>query len=366
MKKLDFKILAILFISIATTLSSCKKDEDATEYEIPSTYNFDNVYYGGQTARLDMLQAMTTYMKTANTSGTTISATTLKAMFANEGNPFTDNALNTAGKDIKSKTFALDVDQFETYMDALANLSGTTTVGTAGTAGVATSGTSAYLLNENGVEYTQLIEKGLMGALSYYQIAEVYTSEDKIGASVDNEIVVEGEGTDMEHHWDEAFGYIGANNTLDDASYIYHAKYAAKGEDAGLATRTNLMNAFIAGRAAISAKDMDRKDEEAINVRKYMDEVTVTTAIHYLNSSKENLTDYAVRCHQLSEAYAFISSLKYNADATISISEIATVQAYLQNTSGEPDFANITVANINNAIDELSTIYSLDAVKAIL
>lgn len=366
MKKINFKTLTVLLFGILISLSSCKKDADVTDYEIPTTYNFTNVYYGGQTARLEMMQAMTSYMKTSNTSGTTISETTLKAMFANEGNPFTEASLNSAGKDIKSKTFAADVIMFEDYMEALATLSGTTTVATSGIAGIATSGSKAYLLNANGVEYTQLIEKGLMGALSYYQISENYTREAKIGSSVDNETIVDGEGTDMEHHWDEAFGYIGGNTTLDDVTYIYHAKYAGKGESAGLSTRTNLFNAFIAGRAAISAKDMVRKDEEAINVRTYMEETTVTTAIHYLNGAKENLTDYAIRCHELSEGYAFVSSLKYGADAKISATELAEVKAFLQNTAGEPDFANITVANINSAINKLSTVYGLDAVKATL
>jgi len=49
-----------------------------------------------------------------------------------------------------------------------------------------------------------------MGAVFYYNIAEVYTRPGKIGASVDNIIVTPEEGTDMEHHWDEAFGYFGA------------------------------------------------------------------------------------------------------------------------------------------------------------
>tara|TARA_B110000908_G_scaffold22859_1_gene25924 strand:+ start:808 stop:1884 length:1077 start_codon:yes stop_codon:yes gene_type:complete len=357
------KTLSVLFLGFILLLTSCKKESAIT---IPTTYNFSNVNYDGQTARLEMLQAMTTYMKTANTSGTTISATTLKAMFANEGNPFIEASLNISGKDIKSKTFGADVTMFEDYMEALGTLSGTTAVASAGTAGIATSGSKAYLLNENGVEYTQLIEKRLMGALSYYQISENYTRDAKIGIAVDNETVEIGKGTDMEHHWDEAFGYIGANKTLDDANYSYHAKYAGKGEDAGLETRTNLINAFLAGRAAISTKNTDRKNEEAINVRKYMDETTVTTAIHYLNGAKENLTDYAISCHELSEAYAFIISLKYNADAKITTTELAEVKAFLENSAEEPDFANITVANINSAIDKLSTVYSLDAVKATL
>lgn len=366
MNKLSLKTLAVLFLAITLSLTSCKKDPKLEDKDIPTTYNFENVKYSGQTARLDMLQAMTSYMKTANTSGTTITATNLKAMFANDGNPFSDADLNSSGKDIKSKTFAADVAKFEGYMDALAAVSGTTDVAVAGTAGIATTGSKTYLLNANGVEFTQLIEKGLMGALSHYQVCEKYTSAEKIGDDVDNETVVEGEGTKMEHHWDEAFGYIGANNTFTEDDYRYHAKYSGKGESAGIKTRTNLLQAFLAGRAAISAKDMERKNVEATNVRKYMDETMATAGMHYLNGGKANFSDYAKRCHGLSEAYAFIGGLKYNADAKISSADLTTVLGYLENTAGEPDFANITIANINSALDKLSEVYGLDAVKGSL
>ena len=44
-------------------LTGCKTDEPAdepneTSYTVPTTYNFDNVSYGGQTDRLNMLTAL--------------------------------------------------------------------------------------------------------------------------------------------------------------------------------------------------------------------------------------------------------------------------------------------------------------------
>lgn len=363
MNKIYIKTLLFSALAVMFTLSSCKKDSSLKDSDIPTTYSFENVNYSGQTTRLAMMSEITTYMKTANVSGTVVSAAVLKDMFANENNPFTDATLNADAKNIESKTFAADIAIIKDYMDKLAALSGTTTVASAGVAGIATSGTKTYLVNENGVEYREMIEKSFMGALSYYQIAEVYTSADKIGDAVDNETVVAGEGTAMEHHWDEAFGYIGANSEFDETKYSFHAKYAASGEDAGLKTRTNLLNSFLAGRAAISAKDMERKDVEAANVKKYMEAVIVTKAISYLNGSKSNITDYAVACHQLSESYGLISSLKYNSEKKISNSDLSLIKSYLENTFGEPDFANITLAKINMAIDKLSSIYGLDAVK---
>ena len=65
-------------------------------------------------------------------------------------------------------------------------------------------------MDANGIEYTQLIEKGLMGAVFYYQITNVYLGDGKM--DVDNADQVDPDNgkyyTTMEHHWDEAFGYF--------------------------------------------------------------------------------------------------------------------------------------------------------------
>jgi len=45
-----------------------------------------------------------------------------------------------------------------------------------------------------------------MGACLYYQATSVYMGASKM--DVDNETIVPGEGTAMQHHWDEAFGYF--------------------------------------------------------------------------------------------------------------------------------------------------------------
>ena len=78
---------------------------------------------GGQQQRLEMLSEMVTYMKTANTAGVMVDATTLRNMYANSGYTWTDApALGMTGssKQLKSKTAAGDVGvqtMFENYMD---------------------------------------------------------------------------------------------------------------------------------------------------------------------------------------------------------------------------------------------------------
>ena len=374
-------IIAITASSIM--MASCKKDEPVpyctettTEVNLPATYNFDNVCYSGQTARLDMLAEMTAELKKAN-AGTQVDSALLMKMFSNTGSPFADAALNTSGKQLRSKTYssvgANNVQYFEYLIKRQGDISQNAgNTWSSGNAGVATSGTKKYFFDENGVEYTQLIEKGLMGAVFYYNVAEVYTRAGKIGASVDNTTVTPGEGTDMEHHWDEAFGYFGAPidySTSNTTDARYHAKYAQKGDAAGLGTISNVMTQFIKGRYGISNKDYGMREAAATDLREEYELVLATTAIHYLNSGKSNFSDDALRNHALSEAYAFIFSLAYNADKKISTADLNTVKGYFEVTAGPatvPSFLTVTVADINAAIDKLSKVYGLDSVKATL
>jgi len=376
MKKMIFALTATSIM-----MASCKKDEPSVEEVpvatvFPSTYNFDNVSYTGQTKRLDMLEAMTAELKKAN-AGTQVDSSLLARMYSNSGNPFGDASLDGSGKQLKNKTYssvgAFNASYFEYLMKRQGDISqfaGNTW--SAGSAGVATSGTKSYFFDENGVEYTQLIEKGLMGAVFYYNIAEVYTRPGKIGASVDNTIVTPLEGTDMEHHWDEAFGYFGA--PIDFSSSVtvnarYHAKYSKKGQTAGLETTDKVMNQFIKGRYGITNKNYNYRDQAATQLRVEYEKILVTTAIHYLNSAKSNFSDNALRNHALSESYAFIFSLAYNSDKVISNTDFDLVKSYFEVAAGPttvPSFLAITVADINSAIDKLSSVYSLDAVKGSL
>ncbi|MGB3947230.1 MAG: DUF4856 domain-containing protein [Bacteroidia bacterium] len=213
MKLLKISIVASIF---SLSIASCKKEETPeptvptpTGYTIPTTYNFSNVSYTGQTQRIAMLDELSTYMKTGNTMGVTVDAQTMKNMFSNTGNPFADSTLNASGKQLKNKTYSLVQALFESYFDSLALNSQSTVAGTNGTAGVVVSpndATKKYLCSATGIEYNQLITKGLMGATFYYQAVSVYLENL---TTADNTTVVDGQGTVMEHNWDEAFGYFG-------------------------------------------------------------------------------------------------------------------------------------------------------------
>ena len=198
-----------LLIFVIASVGCDKDDDDTPTYDIPQTYSFANVSYSGQTQRLSMLNELKSYMKTANTMGTALDADRMKAMYANDAANAGFSGTYDDSKQLKSKTFESVRADFEALMDEMAAASQSTIAGSEGLSGVIESanGEKRYLVGGDGVEHAQLIEKGLMGACFYYQATAVYFGDDRM--NVDNETVVEGEGTEMEHHWDEAFGYLG-------------------------------------------------------------------------------------------------------------------------------------------------------------
>ena len=180
-------------------------DDGTCEYDVdaPVTYVFTDasgnstVSYTGQRQRLNMLSEMTSYLKSANTPGTALDANTLLAMYANDGHTWDDSEgleMTGSSKQLKNKTVGGELfytDMFEGYMNGIAEASAMTvegqTDGAMGQAGVVLSTTNPskqYLQNAQGQEWTQLIEKGLMGACFIYNISSVYLASGKM--DVDN------------------------------------------------------------------------------------------------------------------------------------------------------------------------------------
>lgn len=357
---------ALMIALGASTLFSCKDDEpdDVTTdpvAEIPATYNFDNASYSGQTIRLNQLADLTTEMKTGN-SGDVLNETELLDMFEGADNAFD---FDSDGKQLSNKADEEARTIIEGWISDLVEASvaaDTNDADATSGARVLTSsdGANNYLVAANGFEYTQLIEKGIMGGVFYYQATSNYLDGIE---SDDNSANAEGKDyTDMEQNYDEAFGYFGAptdfssTNTTDSR---YHAKYSLKGQDAGLNTTDDLMDAFIAGRYYIGEDDMTSLASEITVIKSKWEEVLYTTAIHYLNGASSDHTDEALRCHQLSKAYAFIWSLNFNVDKSVSASD---VQATLD-LMGD-DFFDISTADISATKAKLVALFGLDATTA--
>jgi hypothetical protein len=378
---------------VALALTSCNKegctDAAATNYDenadtddgtcsfavvTPDEYVFTDadgnstVSFDGQRQRLNMLSEMTVYLKTSNTPGTALDAATLISMYGNDGYTWDDTeelGMTGSSKQLRSKTVGGDAfwtGTFEGYMNGIAEASAQTvadeTTGAAGVAGVVASTTSdsKYLQSAQGQEWTQLIEKGLMGACFYYNISSVYLASGKM--DVDNSVAVDAAGgkfyTEMEHHWDEAYGYFtDAINYPTSGTNRFWGKYANSREDV-LFTSSRLSAAFRTGRAAISQNLIAERDAQIAIINAELERVSAGTAIHYLNDALDNYADDALRNHELSEAKAFIMALQFGANTSVDTDAVE----HLLEDLGE-DYYNVTTAQITEVRDELAALTGL-------
>ncbi|MCG8893626.1 DUF4856 domain-containing protein [Tenacibaculum finnmarkense] len=383
------KVVLSIFAVSALLMTSCSDEKDPIkEVKAPSTYTFSRgakstVSYSGQQTRLDMH----TQLKSAlgDASKKTIVATDLNAMFNHaagvtdfeNGLVFNASELNASSKNISgatahSKTYKEAVKTFinSIFTEAAKN-SGTEVLASKGTAGIMdrkADGSKKILVDANGFEYVQEFSKSLMGAMELDQIVNKYLSSGKL--NVENDKNKEGKNyTEMEHHWDEAFGYSAlSNNALAIAdkdnlkpenkrfwgSYIY----SADGSEAGKGVKNRLMNAFLKGRQAIADKNYPARDEQATIIKKELSLVCAIRAAHYLDAGIANVnsTDdpqaQAGAFHELSEGLGFVYSLQFTNNGSdkpyFSKTEVAEMVTKLKANGG------LYQDNIGAVLKELS------------
>ncbi len=356
---------ALAIAAITLTSISCSKEDPAdSTTNLPSTYNFENVDISGQATRLDMLSDVVSYMKTGN-DGATLSATQLQQMFENNNYNWQNTDLNGSTKQLANKLADGESPFFGDLFGQIEMISKSTQPGSNGTAGLVTSGsgTRTYMMNEEGLEPLQMIEKGAMGALMTYQITQVYLGTEKM--NVDNETVVPGKGTEMQHHWDEAFGYWGVPVNYGAAGFSYEkdseydrfwGKYC-NGRDALINSNSRLMKAFIKGRAAINRKDYNTRDVAIEEVRTVISEVAAATAIHYYNAALNNFGDDALRNHALTEGLAFLYGLQFNPAKKVSTTDIEATLSVFSN------LYTVNAATITQERDALAAAYGWTDIK---
>ena len=342
---------------------SCTYDVTVpVDYTFVDNNGFNTVSFSGQHQRLNMLSEMTTYMKTAN-GGAVVDGATLINMFGNESYAWEDcDNLEMTGssKQLRSKTVGGDpetVAQFEGWMNEL----GSASTGDLEGAGVVTSndGAKSYMQNAMGHEWTQLIEKGLMGACFYYNISQVYLGEGKMNVSNDDADPSAGDYyTTMEHHWDEAYGYFTSISDCINNDRFW-LKYAT---DINLNSQNSMDVidlAFRTGRAAISSDMLPLRDTQIQIIREELELVCGAIAIHYINGAIENIGDDAIRNHELSEAKAFIMSLPYGENTMVSLADANSIQS----TIGD-NFYNVTTASLIDARAQLASYLGISSADA--
>lgn len=366
------------FIAISGIMAFSCVEDDAPRNEVinaPSTYVFERngastVDYQGQTDRLNMLSEIKNYLITGD-KGQALSIQKLLDMYSNTNSPFSSQQLNQATtKQLENKTNAAQIGFFKGLMTQAAEVSkdvaANKTAAAEGIAGRIERGTTGNFVNvnEKGWEFTQLIEKGLMGAVFYDQIFNSYLTEAKIGDAVDNKNLVEGKNyTMMEHHWDEAFGYWGVpidfpkgDPVLTPEFKRFWANYT-NGRDGLLKVNQPLMDAYILGRAAIVANNHTVKKDQVKVIIDLHELVSAATAIHYINDAMDFLSsgDKGNLFHSLSEASAFVSAFQYSPLKKINQSIILEILTSDFGTDG--NFWKVSNESLQNAKNKLTTAY---------
>jgi hypothetical protein len=381
----------IYIVSLALCLSAlswnCKKDNNTPStpvYTVPTTYNFANVDYSGQVKLLVMADQLVAAINLGNTSpNTVVSAEKLTDMFNNVNGYFNDSALKLNGSGLRLSDYcsaAAKADLLD-YFDSIGVYSQSAAAAIPGTAGVAASSASPgkkFLLSPNGVFYSQVVKKTIMGGICAYKIQNVYLT-DSIGSSVDNHTVIDGSGTALEHHWDEAFGLWGVpvNFPTVTSGLKYFGSYSNQ-VDAGLHSNTSIMNAFLKGRAAISAKDMNTMTAQANILISIFDSLDAAAIVQEMKETDANIVagDAAATYGTLSEALGFVRNLKYNTNSkrVITSTQIAQLEALFDNVNpNAPNLYNFVGANLNsvaqieaktNAIRQfIGTVYGFNAAE---
>ena len=380
----------LLSIGCVVSLMACTETDpepQIIETVAPATYSFEragasSVSFGGQTTRIEMGGEFVSALK--STSETVAS---LNAKFAHTAgaNNFSDADLNASSKSVRSKVAAstdfyasntTDATAIKADFDSWIEAQVTevfpmwdmdASAGNAGQIQEAGGGSIRYV-SAKGIEYNQLINKGLIGALMVDQILNNYLSPAVLDAAsnvADNDVESLNDGknyTTMEHKWDEAFGYLYGKEaditapTLNNDSFLnkYLSRVEGDADFAGIAEE--IYNAFKLGRAAIVAKDYTTRNVQAEILREKISEIVGIRAVYYLQQGKNNLpTDKGGAFHDLSEGIGFIYSLQFtrmpNSTASyFTKAEVDGFMATLQNGNGFWDLSSETLDEMSATI----------------
>jgi hypothetical protein len=315
-----------------------------------------------------MLGELTAYIRKTHviTGPFTLEVQKQRDYYANTSNPFTNTSLNISGFNLKEKTSnahglqaALDTVFYDAFIASLyANADYDSTTAKDGHAGKLINGTRYILVDANGFEFKEFVEKNIMGGVFYYQATTLLNTI----ASFDNTIITNGT-TAQERAWDNAFAYFGVPvNFPTNKTGLKNWGSYCNSVDVATGSNATIMNAFLKGRAAISNKDNATRDEARNIVVKEWEKVCAAKFISYVKGAKTNLTVPATFNHNLSEGVGFINSFRYNTAKTISDADINILLSYFQ-TNGVVNLYKVPSANLDNAINKVASLFGLDATK---
>lgn len=355
MKRLSTLTRLTYFAIIAALTLSCSDDDATTTdpitpgFDVPDNYTFtrngaSTVSFSGQTTRILMGGELNDALENPANS-----EEKLLEMFANQAadgsdvNPWSNPDLNASTKSLRSKV-AASYDYFRNNATASAAIRNDfeqhireqanavfphwDSAAAPGVAGQIADGSTARYVNGKGLEMPQLWNKGMIGALMTDQMLNNYLSTgvlDEADNRDNNDKGLTANGkpyTNMEHKWDEAYGYL--FGTATDKAYPlatlgkddeFLNKYLGKveGDPDFTGIASTIFNAFKTGRAAIVAQDYTERDRQAAILRREVSKIIAVRAAFYLKDTQAQLQagNTGGAFHSFSEGYGFVYSLQF-------------------------------------------------------
>ena len=378
-------------------LAACITDDgpETPQLTIPDTYSFERdgqstVSFLGQTTRLRMATELVGAMKDFDETTTD----RLLAMYRNEapggGNVdlFSSEDLNQAKQSVRSKVaasadyFSANTaegtaikNQFEDWLTRQVTevFPNEEVLAEPGVAGQIADGNTVRYVNAQGLEYDQLVTKGLIGALVLDQVLNNYLSPavlDRDGRPEENaaEVLEDRENyTYQEHRWDEAYGYVygtspnptDPNATLgENDAFMYKYIGRVEGDASFVGTAETIFEAFKLGRAAIVENEYRVRDQQIAILQQELSKIIGIRAVHYLQQAKDAITqpdpNYGTAFHDLSEGYGFIYSLRFTRQPGTNVPYFGRdeVDGFLDDLLGDGEYGLWDVTP--ETLDELS------------
>ncbi|MCB0711226.1 MAG: DUF4856 domain-containing protein [Ignavibacteriae bacterium] len=388
-----YRLLFLPILAMASLLSSCGEDTGTNpnpdSIPVPQAYAFasrfqsgsSSVNYGGQTVRNLLIQDLSQKISQLGTSGASpITAAELLSLYEyNDASNLSSTtstgslpavermySIISTGKNLSGKiSKAQLVGRTDNADDLLRSWFATIEQLSSDQQRI---GTPMAYTTDDGLNLYELVNKLLLGSVAYYQGTGIYLN----GITERNNAAPDGESapyTEMEHAWDEAFGYFGAarnysaytdvqlaGSTEDfvgdvsgDGKIDFQSEYNfafarnAGKRDAGSATGRNftksIFDAFLGGRTSIVNKgttaDLIIFRNQAVEE---WEKLLAATVIHYINETLENMEELTSESTpenslELNEHWAemkgYSMALQYNPMRKILDAEISVLQVLI-------------------------------------
>lgn len=263
------------------------------------------------------------------------------------GKSIEDITAQSIGYYLKNETIKAqvkkDIDHYFEDLELIANANQEANKGIAGWIGYEEE---RRYVNSYGEETGQVLQKALMGLTLLDRINNHHLSDEvlnNVKLQKDNSglVLVPGKKyTELEHHWDMAFAYLGKENSVFKPLFI--ANYLEKETKdmpflKGIDER--VYKAYFLGRKAIAEKNYTEMNQQAAIIKKELNTLFAARAIYYLKKAIPDLKeDPRNAFHGLSEAYGFIyalnATLKNDNTPYLNHSEIQQLLSDLRGTDG--------------------------------